>query len=114
MWKIWENGEECLMRSSQLVRFANIIRVIKLRTMRLMEHVARMGEMRNACNILVRKPEGKRPLGRPSHRWEDNIRMDLREIERKILAGFIWLKVGTSFFEPGNEPAGSHKTRVIS
>jgi hypothetical protein len=39
-----------------------------------------MGEMRNACNILVGKPEGKRPLGRPRHRWENNIRLDLREI----------------------------------
>jgi hypothetical protein len=39
-----------------------------------------MGEMRNAYNILVGKSEGKRPLGRPGRRWEDNIRMDLREI----------------------------------
>jgi hypothetical protein len=39
-----------------------------------------MGEMRNAYKILIRKPEGKRPLGRPRCRWEDNIRMDLREI----------------------------------
>jgi hypothetical protein len=39
-----------------------------------------MGEMRNAYSILVGKPEGKRPLRRPRHRWEDNIRMDLREI----------------------------------
>jgi hypothetical protein len=39
-----------------------------------------MGEMRTAYNILVGKPEGKRPLGRPRCRWEDNIRMDLREI----------------------------------
>jgi hypothetical protein len=43
-------------------------------------HVARMGEMRNAYRILVGKPEGKRPLGRPRRRWEDNIKMDLREI----------------------------------
>jgi hypothetical protein len=43
-------------------------------------HVARMGEMRNVYRILVGKPEGKRPLGRPRRRWEDNIRMDLREI----------------------------------
>jgi len=42
-------------------------------------HVARMGEKRNAYNILVGKPEGKRPLGRRKNRWEDNIRMDLRE-----------------------------------
>jgi hypothetical protein len=39
-----------------------------------------MGEKRNACRILVGKPEGKRTLGRPRRRWEDNIRMDLREI----------------------------------
>jgi hypothetical protein len=39
-----------------------------------------MGGMRNAYDILVGKPEGKRPLGRPRHRWEDNIRMNLREI----------------------------------
>jgi len=42
-------------------------------------HVAYMGEMRNAYKILVRKPEGKRPHGRPRRRWEDNIRMDLKE-----------------------------------
>jgi len=39
-----------------------------------------MGEMRNAYNVFVEKSEGKRQLGRPRHRWEDNIRMDLREI----------------------------------
>jgi hypothetical protein len=39
-----------------------------------------MGDNRNACRILVGKPEGKRPLGRPRHRWENNIKMDLREI----------------------------------
>jgi len=42
-------------------------------------HVARMGEMRSLYKILVGKPEGKRPLGRRKRRWEDNIRMDLRE-----------------------------------
>jgi hypothetical protein len=40
-----------------------------------------MGENRNACRILVGKPEGKRTPGRPRHRWMDNIKMDLREIE---------------------------------
>jgi hypothetical protein len=39
-----------------------------------------MGEERNACKVLVRKPEGKGPPGRPSHRWVDNVKMDLREI----------------------------------
>jgi hypothetical protein len=40
-----------------------------------------MGEERNACRILVAKPDGKRPLGRPKRRWVDNIEIDLREIE---------------------------------
>jgi hypothetical protein len=44
------------------------------------EHVARMGEEKNAYRLLVGKPEGKRPLGRPRRRWVDNIRMDLREV----------------------------------
>jgi hypothetical protein len=43
-------------------------------------HVARMGEERNVYRVLMGKPEGKRPLGRPRHRWEDGFRMDLREI----------------------------------
>jgi hypothetical protein len=50
------------------------------RRMRLTGHVARMGEIWNAYNILVGKLEGKRPLGRPRRRWEDNVRVDLREI----------------------------------
>jgi hypothetical protein len=57
-----------------------IVMVIKARRMRWAGHVARMGEVRGACNILVGRPEGRRPLGRPRHRWEDNIKMDLREI----------------------------------
>jgi hypothetical protein len=44
-----------------------------------------MGEMRNAYKIFVVKPEGKRPLGRPRRRWEDNIRLDLREIGREVV-----------------------------
>jgi len=63
---------------------ANLIRVIKSKRMRWAGHVACMEEMRNAYNILVGKPEVKRPLGRSKRRREDNIRMDLR-----------W-KVGTS------------------
>jgi hypothetical protein len=54
--------------------------VIKARRMRLAEHVVRMGEVRGAYNNLVGKPEGRRPLGRPRRRWEDNIKMDLGEI----------------------------------
>jgi hypothetical protein len=48
--------------------------------MRWVENVAHMGEERKLYRVLGGKPEGKRPLGRPRHRWEDGIRMDLREI----------------------------------
>jgi hypothetical protein len=59
----------------------NIVRVIKSRRMRWAGHVARTGEGRGVYRFLVGRPEGKRPLGRPRRRWEDNIKMDLREIE---------------------------------
>jgi hypothetical protein len=58
----------------------NIIRVIKSRRLRWEGHVARMGERRGAYRALVGKPEGRRPLGRPRRRWEDNIKMGLREV----------------------------------
>jgi hypothetical protein len=58
----------------------SIVRVIKRRRIRWAGHVARMGEVRGAYNILVGRPEGRRPLGIPRRRWEDNIKMDLREI----------------------------------
>jgi hypothetical protein len=58
----------------------SIVRVIKARRMRWAGHVARMGEMMGAYNILVGRPEGRRPLGRPRRRWEDNTKMDLSEI----------------------------------
>jgi hypothetical protein len=58
----------------------SIIRIIKSRRMRWAGHVARMGNKRNAYRLLVGKPEGKRPLGRPRRRWVDNIRMDLGEV----------------------------------
>jgi len=56
----------------------NIVRVIKSRRMRRAGHVARMGGERGVYRVLVGKPEGKRPLGRPRRRWVDNIRMDLQ------------------------------------
>jgi hypothetical protein len=55
----------------------SIVRVIKASRMRWARHVAHMGEVRSAYNILVGRPEGRRPLGRPRCRWEDNIKMDL-------------------------------------
>jgi hypothetical protein len=58
----------------------NIIIMTKSRRMRWAGHVALMGEKRNAYRILVGKPGGKRPLGRPRRRWVDNIKIDLREI----------------------------------
>jgi hypothetical protein len=63
----------------------NVIRTTKSRRMRLAGHVARMGEKRNAYRILVGKPEEKRSLGRPRHRWVDNIKIDLREIGRDVM-----------------------------
>jgi hypothetical protein len=59
---------------------SSIIRIIKSRRMRWAGHVPRMGEKRNAYRLLVGKPEGKRPLGRPRRRWVGNIRMDLGEV----------------------------------
>jgi hypothetical protein len=67
----------------------NIIRVIKSRRMRWAGHVARMGEKTVANRILVGKPEGRRPLGRPRRRWEDNIKMDLQAVGW----GMNWIKL---------------------
>jgi hypothetical protein len=58
----------------------NIVRVVKSRRMRWAGHVARMGEERVLHRVLVEKPEGKRPLGRPRRRWDDNIKTDLQEV----------------------------------
>ena len=59
----------------------NIVRVIKSRRKRWAGHVALMGDWRGVYRVLVGKPEGKRPLGRPRRRWEDNIKMDLQGVE---------------------------------
>ena len=68
----------------------NIVRVIKSRRMRWAGHVARTGERRGVYRVLVRKPEGKRPLGRPRHRWDDNIKMDLQEVG---CGGMDWIEL---------------------
>ena len=63
-----------------LYSLPNIVRVVKSRRMRWAGHVSRMGEGSAVHRFLVEKPEGKRPLGRPRRRWEDNIKMDLQEV----------------------------------
>jgi hypothetical protein len=73
----------------------DIIRQIKSRGMRWAGHVARMGEGRKVYRVLVGKPEGKGPLGRPRRRWEDGIKVDLREVGWGVWSGFIWLRIGT-------------------
>jgi hypothetical protein len=67
-----------------------VVSFIKSRRMRWAGHVARMGERRGVYRVLVGRPEGKRPLGRPRHRWEDNIKMDLRETG---IDGANWIKL---------------------
>jgi hypothetical protein len=80
--------------------------------MRWVGHVAWMGEMKNGYNILIEKSEGMRSLGRPKHRWEDNIRMVLREIRWE---GVKWIHLAQDrdqwggCYEHGNEPSGCIK-----
>ena len=57
--------------------------------------MAHMGEKRGVHRVLAGKHEGKRPLGRPRHRWEDNIKMDLQEWEGMVGTGWSWLRIGT-------------------
>ena len=68
------------MEFKELHSSPDIVRVIKSRKMRRTGQVARIGDERGVYRILVGKPEGKRPLWRPRHRWEDNIKMDLEEV----------------------------------
>jgi hypothetical protein len=72
----------------------DVIRQIKSRRMMWAGHVARIGEGRNMYRVLVGKTEGKRPLGRPRHRWENGIKIDLREIVGGVWSGFTWLRLG--------------------
>jgi hypothetical protein len=103
-----------IFRSSLTVYAAlvHIVRVIKSRRMRWAGHVARMGERRGAYRVLVGKPEGKRPLGRPRRRWEDNIKTDLREVGWGCVD---WIGLAQdrdrwrALCECGNEPSGSIK-----
>ena len=68
----------------------NTVQVIKSRRMRWAGHVASMGKRRGVYRVLVGKPEGKRPVGRPRRRWEDSSKMDLQEVRR---GGMDWIKL---------------------
>jgi len=84
-WKKLYNEE-----LNDLYTSPNIVQVIKSRRMRWAGHVAHMGEGRGVYRVLVGKSEGKRPLGRPRPRWEDNIKMDLQEVGFR---GMDWIKL---------------------
>jgi hypothetical protein len=84
-WRKLHNEELHILYSSP-----NIVRVIKSRRTRWAGHVARMGEGRDVYGVLVGRPEGKRPLERPRRRWEDNIKMNLREIG---MGGASWIRL---------------------
>ena len=78
-----ENGEWRRLHNEELhslYRSPNIVKMIKCKILKWTGHVARMEECRSVFKILIGKSTGKRPLGRPRRRWEDNIRMDLEEI----------------------------------
>jgi hypothetical protein len=90
-WRKLHNDELHNLYSSP-----TIVRVIKSRRMRWAGHVVRMGEGRGVCRVLFGRPEGKRPLGRPRRRWEDNIKLDLREEGSMGRTGFSWLRIGSS------------------
>jgi hypothetical protein len=89
-WRRLHNKELYALYSSP-----NIIRVIQSRRLRWAGHVARMEKRRGAYRVLVGKPEGRRPLERPRRRWEDNVKMDLREVGWGAWTGSIWLRIGT-------------------
>ena len=83
---MWQNVEFLNVKPggelNDLYSSLNIVRVIKSRRMRWTGHVASMGEEKGVYRVLVGKPEGRKPLGRPRRRWVDNIRMDLQEVGR--------------------------------
>jgi hypothetical protein len=84
-WRKLHNDELHSLYSSP-----NIVRVIKSRRIKWAGHVACMKEGRSAYRILVERPEGKRPYGRPRRRWDDNVMMDLREIG---IVGAKWIRL---------------------
>jgi hypothetical protein len=88
-WRKLHSGELHNLYSSP-----DIIRQIKSRRTRGVEHVACMGEGRNVYRVLVGKPAGKRPLGIPRYRWEDGIKWTSGRLVGRIWSGFTWLRIG--------------------
>jgi hypothetical protein len=70
--------------------------IYKIKENEMGGHVARIGEERNVCTVLVGKPQGKRPLRRPRNRLEDGIRMDVGETDWEVWTGFNWLRIAAS------------------
>jgi hypothetical protein len=85
LWRKLHNDELHSLYSSP-----NIVRVTKSRRMKWAGHVAHRGEGRGVYRVLVGRREGKRPLERPRHRWEDNIKLDVREI---VINGANWIQL---------------------
>jgi hypothetical protein len=108
-WRKLHNEELHILYSSQ-----NFIRQIKSRRMRWAAHVARMGKRREVYKVLVGKPVGKRPLGRPRRRWEDGIGMDLREIGWGGVYRVDELAQVASSCEYCDERSGSGATELVS
>ena len=95
LWYLWDEvtGEWRKLHNEELnglYSSPNIVWEIKSRRMRCLGHVACMGEGRGVYRVLVGKPGGKRPLGRPRHRWEDSITMDLQEVG---CGGMDWMEL---------------------
>jgi hypothetical protein len=88
----WEWRKIHNVELNDLYSSPSIFRVIKSRIMRWVGYVACMGESRGVYSVLVRKPEGRRPLGRPRHRRETNIKMDLQEVGCVERTESIWLR----------------------
>ena len=110
--EMFRNCNASLLRQRTVNQYFFFVLSSPSRMMRWAGHVARMGEERGVYRLLVGKPEGRRPLGRPRRRWVDNIRTDLQEVG----CGYMdWIGLTQdrdrwrTFCECGNEPSGSVK-----
>jgi hypothetical protein len=111
------NISAVVLLNADISSHPDIIRQVKSRRMRWAGHVASMGEERKVYEVLVGKPERKRPLGRPRRRWEHGIRMDLREMGLGV-CGLESTGSGqgpvAGCGECGDEPSGSCATELVS